>query len=1302
MNNASAIAGRLAKFVFFLAITACVIIGQSGSVRAGPAPDLTLALSYTPSTIAQGGTTVATYTISNTTTSSTADDIAFTDTLTAGLEIAASPDAVTTCSGRTVPPTLTAPGGGGTISFSGGSLAAGANCTITVNIKGVTAGSHTNFTDTLTSSLGPANMANATLTVDAARPLFSKTISPTSVSLNGTSTMTYTIDNTPYGGVITGVGFSETLPTGVQIASPSNLATTCTNGILTAAAGSSSISLSGAYFTSATSCTITVDVQGTISGDYTLTSGELNSSLGSLGVASASLTVETPSTSAPTLTKTFSGDPVAPGGTVTLGFNLYNPNNDFAATNIAFTDDLNAMLTGATLVSNVTDPCGSGSSISGAGTGTISFTSGSLASRANCSFNVTVRIPSTATGDTYTNTTSTVSATVNGSTVTSASGASDTLQVTDQAPLDLAMSWASVDAGDPTTVTFTVTNPNASQTATGIAFSLTKAAPFPNAPIATLPPSTNTCGGTMATNSYSYSTTTIVTSYDYSGGTLAGGSSCIIAFDIEVPSGTSSGIYPQETGAITATINTASTSGDAASANLSVSVSTSPLSISKSFDQSSAGAGDSVGMTLSLSNNSETSNATNISFTDDLDTFHSGATLASVESNGCSGTVSGVGTGSLGYSGGSVSTGASCDIKVSVTLGTATGGQTNTTSDLTASLGGGSATVQNNSAASASITVNTSSPLTASLEIIDDPVVAGGTVTARYTISNPTSGSAATGITFTQSFSSALSSLAATTPLPANPCGSGSALSGTTTLFMSGGNIVPDDNCTFDVILTVPGGASNGSYTLSSSGISFTSDGTSKSIDPISDSLIVGVTNEGSNALQLSKSFDSSYVQAGGSVGLTLTLENVGTEDATAVAFTDNLTSFLSGTNFVNVTSNTCGGTLTGEIGTLLSLSNVALTAGSSCTLKIPVAFSAGVALGTYTNTTSAVSGTTASGAVGGPADTASIEVRSASVPTFTKSISPSTANANSTVTFRYSIFNPTGGVARSGLAFTDNVTTAIPGATATVLPGAGACGTGSTVTGSGLIALSGGNLAAGASCIFDVTVTVPTPAAATYTSTTSTLSDNGIILAAGASDTLTVNPLPPSFSKVFAPDSMVQGDTSTLTFTINATSSTALVPGLSFTDNLPSGVVLASTPNGSSTCTGGTLTAASGAGTISYSGGTVPAGSTCTVSVDVTSVSIGAYVNTSGALSSDFGSGGTASDTLSVTTAPTPGFTAAFSPSAIAEGATSTLTFTINNTGALIPATALAFSDNLPASITVATVPNASTTCTGGTLTAA
>ena len=123
----------------------------------------------------------------------------------------------------------------------------------------------------------------------------------------------------------------------------------------------------------------------------------------------------------------------------------------------------------------------------------------------------------------------------------------------------------------------------------------------------------------------------------------------------------------------------------------------------------------------------------------------------------------------------------------------------------------------------------------------------------------------------------------------------------------------------------------------------------------------------------------------------------------------------------------------------------------------------------------------------------------------------------------------------------------------------------------------------------------------------------------------------PPAFSKSFAPNPIAKGETSTLTFTIdNANEEQPQATSLAFTDNLPAGVVVATPANASNGC-GGTLTATEGSSVISLTGGTVGGASLCTIAVDVTSDTEGAYLNTTGDLTSSNGNSGTASDTLTV-----------------------------------------------------------------------
>ena len=126
----------------------------------------------------------------------------------------------------------------------------------------------------------------------AAAPTFSTAFSPTTIGPGSTSTLTYTIDNSAQTTGVSGLSFSNTLPTGMTLANPSNAITTCRNGTFTAAASSSSVTFSDYRLGKNDSCTLTLNVISSTPGTHSNTTGALSSSVGSAGTANATLTVD--------------------------------------------------------------------------------------------------------------------------------------------------------------------------------------------------------------------------------------------------------------------------------------------------------------------------------------------------------------------------------------------------------------------------------------------------------------------------------------------------------------------------------------------------------------------------------------------------------------------------------------------------------------------------------------------------------------------------------------------------------------------------------------------------------------------------------------------------------------------------------------------------------------------------------------------------------------------------------------------------------------------------------------------------
>nr|WP_240451272.1 hypothetical protein [Wenzhouxiangella sp. XN201] len=1200
-----------------------------------------------------------------------ADDLAFTDVLPAGVTIAQPPSASNTCGG-----VVTAPGGGGTIELSGGSVGPGEACQIAVDVTSSTLATHTNTSGDLTSTAGNSGQATADLTVDAELPGFTKSFAADPIQLGDSVTLTFTLDNSASTSDRFNLSFNDTLPAGLVVAGPSNAGGTCPAvdaGAITAVPGSSTISY-GAFgpLASGATCTISVDVTAVEPGLQVNRTGELTStpagSLESSGFAVDALDVTVEPL---TLVKSFINDPAAPGETVTLRFTVYNFTRD-PASDIAFTDDLDATLSGLAATDlPLNDVCGSGSQVSGAST--IGLTGGTLGGGESCTFDVTLQVPAGVAPGSYPNTTSTVTGDVAGE-PTAGSPAIDDLAI---APAPILTKTVTPDpalAGDELTVDFLLENPSADPI-TNITFQDVYTDFIPGSTITA--PADGYCNGTGTT---AVSTTTI----QFSTIDLAAGASCTFSFALQVPLDTDAGIYTNTTSEVSG-LDPAEEPLTGRPASDDVRIIAAPR-LEKAFVGDSVAPGDTVTLRFTLTRaEGAPGTATDIAFTDDLSAVMAGLSAIDTPIADACGAGSEIsGTTTLAFTGGSLPTNSSCsfDVTLQVPAGAMPGSYTNTTSTVTATV---EALAVEGAAASDDLEI---AGLQAAKQFTDDPAVAGGTVTLEFVLSNDDPSSSATGISFTDDLNAVIAGLAYNGAAVTDPCGAGSQLTGTTTLVFTGGTLPPGGSCAFSVVLDVPAGASAGEFANTTSQVSGTVDGSPVVVAPATDTLLIV------DPLTIDKEFIDDPTAAGGTVTLQFTINNAHpTEPATDVAFTDDLDAALSGLQAVGTPIGACGGTLSGT--SLLTFSGGNVAAASFCTFSVTLQVPAAVPSGTTaTNITSSVTGTIDGVGVTGSPASDDLQVEQAGL---SKAFDgPTTATGTAVLTFTIQNFSTD---ALTGLSFTDDLSATLAGLAAVGLPMNDVCGAGSSISGTSFLTFSGGSLAAEESCSFDVTVQVPAGAApGSYTNTTSDLSASGFVLAPAATDDLVIEPAP-GFSKSFLPATVGEGIPSTLEFTIDNTASAVAATGLDFTDNLPAGMVVAAAPNTATSCTGGTITAVAGSGTVSYTGGSVAAGALCTVSVDVSADVMGTYVNTSGELTSTSGLSGTASATLDVR--PPPTVAKGFTPDVIASGDSSTVTVTIDNTANSIDASDVVVTDNLPTGVEVAPTPNAATTCTGGTLTA-
>jgi uncharacterized repeat protein (TIGR01451 family) len=256
----------------------------------------------------------------------------------------------------------------------------------------------------------------------AAKPALTKAFSPSPIAVNTVSTLTFTLTNTNPA-PLTGAAFTDSLPSGVQVAATPAAATTC-GGTWAPAAGATSLSFSGGVIPTNASCTVSVNVIATTAGPHgnvsgTLSTTESGTTISSVGTAN--LTAIVP----PVITKQFSPTPIIAGGTSTLTFTITNPNQNDALASLAFGDTFPTSpgaMTVAGSPSASTSGCGAPAFNPAAGAGSVSFSGGSIAGGGTCIVKVNVTAP---VAGTYNNTTGNVSHIINAATVNgnTASGA---------------------------------------------------------------------------------------------------------------------------------------------------------------------------------------------------------------------------------------------------------------------------------------------------------------------------------------------------------------------------------------------------------------------------------------------------------------------------------------------------------------------------------------------------------------------------------------------------------------------------------------------------------------------------------------------------------------------------------------------------------------------------------------------------------------------------------------------------------------------------------------------------------------
>ena len=1137
--------------------------------------------------------------------------------------------------------------------------------------------------------------------VDPSLVTIDKNFVPDPTSVTGTSTLTFTLSN-PNDVAISGANFTDTFPNMLSgapgdmvVASPATYSTNgCGTPTFAPVAGAGSISFSDGTIPSNGSCTVSVQVSTTAIGTYNNTSSTLLIDTTDTGnSASDDLVVnDDPPTPAPicgyvlgewTVPSTATNPPDSTGGAPTtqatdVSTALASVGSGLAATSIATNQGYNdnyswradgGFETGAFVpsqnnyfrfqvdTSQYTQVSLTfwawrtqngpkdlhiyyGTTGSPPETLKTSFTealgTGIGSARTWTSFSIDFTGNTSTSGDTYFYIYGANSNNINpGADLHLDLITFNGCQIPDPPTLIKSFSPDPIAVNGTSTLAFTLTNPNAVDL-TDAAFDDTYPAGLVNETPANA--STTCAGGTVTTVDGGGSVS-------LSGGTIPASGTCVVTVDVTA---TTSGPHTNVSGFIS-TFETGENTGPDGFATDTLTALV-PASISKQFSPNPILVNGTSTLTFAITNPNPDNQLTNVAFSDTYPANLVNETPANASTTCTGGTVTAVDDGgSISLSGATIAGGGSCTVQVDVTS-VVVGSYANTSGAVTADIVGGTDT------ASDTLVVEPVRPAISLLKQVSSTGAApwttfvgvnvGDSVWYQFTVEN-------TGDV-------ALTTVSVTDPIL---LGLGVDLSGCTWANLA---LYETQACVVGPVTAVSGSNSN----------TATAHGTYSGTEYTDTSTATYATT----GLTLVKTAaESTFVAAGDVLNYSYLVTNSGFAPLLGPVTIDD----------DKATDESCP-----DVDTVGDNDDF-LDPGESitCTATYTI-LPADVTTQSVTNTADAtVDGVTS--------NTDSETVTYLAPPTVTKVFLTTPITAGQTSTLIITLNNP-GGTDLTGVTFTDTYPAAIENANPTNASTTCTNGTVTAVAGGGTVALSGATIAANTACNVRVDVTSYIPGAHTNTIPIGGVTtDQGVSNNVAATDTLTVTAIPPTVTKVFNPDTIGVGGTSTLTLTLGNTNGVAATLTSAFVDTLPANVVVENPANIGGTCAG-TVTATPGGSTITYANGsTIPSGG-CTIDVDVTTSTVGTHTNTiaAGDLQTDFGNNAApASDDLTVTIlAPT--VTKVFSPDTIPSGGTSTITITIVNPNTGTGLTGVGFSDTYPAGVVNATPPGTTNSC-GGTVTA-
>ncbi|NPV75141.1 MAG: sortase [Anaerolineae bacterium] len=376
---------------------------------------LTMSKAFYPDVVNPNGLSRLTITLTNTNASplvdvSLIDPLPFTNA-TNGVFVAPDAKENTTCPGGSVS-VVTNANGSQSVVMTGGTIPAQVLgvpglCTVSINVQGK--GAATTRTNTIPrlnvsgkiagvgTVINPVSDASAPLTIRNLTIGVVKGFEPLTVFGGSSSTMSIILSN-PNNAILTGIEFTDTMPSGMLVANPANVSNGACRGTLTANPGDSTFTFKDGVLEPGKKCTLTLSITMTVNGNLTniIQAADVKTFNGASNpqAAQASLT-NLPGAS---VSKSFSPNPiVAEAGNYSLLTITIKNTGNIPLTGMGLTDTLPGTLPAGLFIAGppapaATTTCG-GTLTAQAGTQQILLTGGSLAGNGFC----TIEVPVTST-----------------------------------------------------------------------------------------------------------------------------------------------------------------------------------------------------------------------------------------------------------------------------------------------------------------------------------------------------------------------------------------------------------------------------------------------------------------------------------------------------------------------------------------------------------------------------------------------------------------------------------------------------------------------------------------------------------------------------------------------------------------------------------------------------------------------------------------------------------------------------------------------------------------------------------------